>query len=672
MKHLLDDLNPEQREAVTCMDRPVLVLAGAGSGKTRVITYRIAYSIAEGYSSPWDIFAVTFTNKAAGEMKTRVQKLLDMDISKLWISTFHSACVRILRQHIERVGFKKDFSIYDDTDQTGIIRECLRDMGHDPKEANPRAILSKISSAKSAMYRPSDLRSMDMNPGMKMLADIYEKYELKLVANNALDFDDLLIVTVELLEKFPDVAQGYKDKFKHILIDEYQDTNHVQYRLLKSLSGHTPMICAVGDDDQSIYAWRGADINNILNFEDDYDSVKVVKLERNYRSTQPILDAANRLIMHNERRNTKKLWTELSKGAPVQFVLTGDEMQEANWVAEQIYQWHDMKHRNYSDVAVFYRTHAQSRAFEDIFRGARIPYTIIGGIRFYDRKEVKDLIAYLRLLVNPQDELSAKRIINIPARGIGDKTIEKISLFARASGITFMEALAQGSLLSSISPKTRQKLQQFMEIIGKFRHRSEEHGVSKFIRDLIEELNYFTYLEETSPVDSETRIGNVEELVSAAADYEEAVGRECTLAEYLNEIALLTDVDVAKDSTGTISMMSLHAAKGLEYPLVFMVGMEENLFPSSRKREEESNHELEEERRLCYVGITRAREQLILTATQSRRLYGQLMCNSPSMFIEEIQPKWLNAPGSQRGGFNSGYSKPRESYDGYNKYYWRK
>ena len=508
---------------------------------------------------------------------------------------------------------------------------------------------------------PAEVRSYDQNPFYKMLADVYSRYETILKTNNAVDFDDLLILVVRLFQEKKDVLNRYREQFKHILVDEYQDTNKVQYMLLKHLSQDKQMVCAVGDDDQSIYAWRGADINNILNFEEDFPKVKVIKLEQNYRSTQPILDAANRLIAQNERRNIKKLWTAKKEGAPVRFVMLDDEMAEAKWVADQIYKWHDVLHRPYHEVSIFYRTHAQSRAFEEVLRGARIPYSIIGGIKFYDRKEVKDLLAYLKVIVNPKDDVCLKRIINVPGRGIGDKTVEKMAAYAQANGISLFETFQQAKSIESVSPKTRSRVSQTIEDIQKWRHESLTMRFSEFIKHLIEELGYFEYLQDSAPGEADFRIQNVEELVSAAADYESSgvdLGEDRGISAYLNEVALLTDVDMTADDSGSISLMTLHAAKGLEFPLVFFTGMEENIFPSLRESDSDYLTELEEERRLCYVGITRAREMLFLTAAQARRMYGQRSFNPPSMFIEEIQPV------TQQVRSHSGY---RPSYTGYRR-----
>jgi DNA helicase II / ATP-dependent DNA helicase PcrA len=516
----LDKLNPPQLDAVTSLDKPVLVLAGAGSGKTRVITYRIAYSIAEGYSQPMDIFAVTFTNKAAGEMKSRVENLLGNSVPRLWISTFHSSCVRILRQHIDLLGYKRDFTIYDEDDQSRVVRQILKEMKYDSKQWNPRAILSKISQAKSQMMAPEDIQGEEYQIFYQVVAKVFARYNTILKQNNAVDFDDLLTLTVKLLENHPMVRDYYQNRFKHILIDEYQDTNHVQYRMLRALAENTTMLCAVGDDDQSIYAWRGADINNILNFEQDYPSVKVVKLEQNYRSTQPILDAANRLIKQNPRRNKKHLWTEKSEGIPVMFNQLNDELDEARWVCQQIYDWKNQMYRGYDEVAVFYRTHAQSRAFEDVFRGARIPYVLIGGIRFYDRKEVKDLLAYLRVIVNPNDEVALKRIINIPTRAIGETTIEKIAEFAAQGKMSFYDALQRISEMETLSSKVKNKIKSFMELLDTLRQVSATKNIADFLHYLIDTLGYTDYLKNDNPLDSETRVQNVQELVSAAADFE--------------------------------------------------------------------------------------------------------------------------------------------------------
>jgi len=667
MTDFLKGLNEQQYEAVTTVDRPVLVLAGAGSGKTRVITYRIAHSIREKMNRPEEIFAVTFTNKAAAEMRERVEKLLGHDVRQLWITTFHSACVRILRRYIDKLGYTRDFTIYDDGDQAGVVREVLRDMGRDPKEVNLKNIVAKISSAKSSLITPEQYRNAEASVAHQMMGDAYGRYNAILKANNAVDFDDLLILTVRLLEEHKDVREYYRNLFRHILIDEYQDTNHVQYRMMKLLGQDKKMFCAVGDDDQSIYAWRGADINNILTFGDDFPNTHVVKLERNYRSTQPILDAANRLISRNNKRNKKKLWTSIGEGRPVYFVLSDEDMLEAQWVGEQVYHWRNLG-RRLDEVAVFYRTHAQSRAFEDVFRGMRIPYQIVGGIKFYDRKEVRDILAYLRVIVNPADEVCLKRILNVPVRGIGDKTIEKLSAFAKSSGLSLFQALQRVQNVESIAPKTRTKLQEVLGLIGELAHESQGRGVMDFLLYLMDRIHYTDYLETAYPQDYRGRIQNVQELVAAAEDFERK-SEDITVAAYLNEVALMTDVDLTEtegtpDVTGTVSFMSLHAAKGLEFPLVFFTGMEENIFPSVRDSED-PEAELEEERRLCYVGITRAREQLFLTAARSRRMYGQRMYNEPSPFINEIQPVWArgkSAPNSHRG--EGGYSSRRTSYHG--------
>ncbi len=638
----LENLNPPQLEAVTSLDKPVLVLAGAGSGKTRVITYRIAYVIAEGYSQPRDIFAVTFTNKAAGEMKSRVENLLGNSVPRLWISTFHSSCVRILRQHIDLLGYKRDFTIYDEDDQGRVVRQILKEMKYDSKQWNPRAILAKISQAKSQMMAPEDIQGEEYQIFYQVVRKVFARYNVILKQNNAVDFDDLLTLTVQLLENHPMVRDYYQNRFRHILIDEYQDTNHVQYRMLRALAENTNMLCAVGDDDQSIYAWRGADINNILNFEQDYPNVKVVKLEQNYRSTQPILDAANRLIKQNPRRNKKHLWTEKSEGIPVMFNQLNDEMDEARWVCEQIYTWKNQMYRDYEEVAVFYRTHAQSRAFEDAFRGARIPYVLIAGTRFYDRKEVKDLLAYLRVIVNPQDEVALKRIINIPSRALGETTLEKIAIFTTQERIGFYDALQRVSEINTLSSKVKSKIKNFVELLDTLRQVSATKNISDFLHYLIDTLNYTDYLKKDNPLDSEMRIQNVQELVSAAADFELA-NDDGSVSAYLNEIVLLTDIDTAPSDGGAVHLMTLHAAKGLEFPLVFLVGMEENIFPSLRENDINYDEELEEERRLCYVGITRAKEQIILTAAVARRLYGQKMYNAPSQFIGEIDPVWAKS-----------------------------
>ncbi|HEX9019913.1 MAG TPA: DNA helicase PcrA [Nitrospirota bacterium] len=634
----LDDLNPPQREAVLHGDGPLLILAGAGSGKTRVITCRIARLIRERGVDPGNILAVTFTNKAANEMKERVERMLDIPLNRLWISTFHSACVRILRQHIDRLGYKRSFVIYDETDRSSLIKACMADLRVDAEQYQPRAIAARISALKSNL---TDAEQYERTSGRfgfeEAVSRVYSLYQEKLRESDGLDFDDLLMLTVRLFERHQDVLGYYQGLFHHVLIDEYQDTNHAQYRLVRLLTGKRRDLCVVGDDDQSIYKFRGADISNILNFEKDYPDAKVIKLEQNYRSTRNILDAAGAVVSRNVGRKPKELWTEKRGGDKILRYKAVDEKDEARHICRTIQQEVDGG-RSLRQIAVLYRTNAQSRALEDALRDRGIPYRIFGGLRFYDRKEIKDIIAYLRVLHNPADSVSLRRVINVPARGIGDTTIDKIEKTAAREGVGLYQAAANADS-AGITPSARKKLREFIGIMERMRADLGTMTITDLVRRIIHETGYGAALEQEKTVESRIRIENLSELLTATEDFQEQ-NRDASLSAFLDQVALVTDLeqqtsgDSKRGNTDSVTLMTLHNAKGLEFSVVFMAGMEEGLFPHSRSAE--SEEELEEERRLCYVGITRARERLILTHAAERRLYGYPQANLVSRFVEEI------------------------------------
>ncbi|MDH4164461.1 MAG: DNA helicase PcrA [Nitrospirota bacterium] len=653
----LNDLNPPQREAVLHGDGPLLILAGAGSGKTRVITSRIAHLIRERGVYPGNILAVTFTNKAATEMRERVERLLDMPLTGLWISTFHSSCVRILRQYIDKLGYKRQFVIYDETDRSSLIKTCMHDLGIDDKQYQPRALTAKISSLKNNLQGYEQFVKKSSGYGFdEALSRTYELYEQRLREANGIDFDDILMLTVRLFEQHPDVLGYYQQLFKHVLIDEYQDTNHAQYRLVRLLTGKNQNLCVVGDDDQSIYKFRGADISNILNFEKDYPETVTIKLEQNYRSTENILGAAGAVVSRNLGRKGKTLWTSRKGGERILCYTAVDEKDEARFICGTIGRSVD-KGRALSELAILYRTNAQSRALEDALRQRGIPYRIFGGLRFYDRKEIKDIIAYLRVLHNPADAVSLRRIINVPTRGIGDTTVEKLERLAQDGGTTLYAAALEPSG-ANLSTAAGKKLRDF--IAGLERLRSEMAGITltDLVRRLLQDTGYIRALEEERTIEAKVRIENLNELLTATEDFQEQ-NKEATLAAFLDQVALITDMEQqtagegkAKTTTNSVTLMTLHNAKGLEFPLVIMAGMEEGLFPHSRSAE--SDDELEEERRLCYVGMTRAKEKLVLTHASERRLYGYPQSNLVSRFVEEVPAELLERQGFVSSGSSFG------------------
>ena len=636
----LDTLNPAQREAVEKTEGPVLILAGAGSGKTRVLTTRIAHLMEDKGVQAANILAITFTNKAANEMRERVEETLEgTDVKDMWISTFHSCCVRILRKDINKIGYNRSFVIYDSADQITLIKDCLKELNLSDKVFEPRVVISTISGAKDKLQSPKQFKAIHATDNrMSKIADIYALYQDRLKRNSALDFDDLIYKTVELFKDNQEVLDFYRSRFRYIMVDEYQDTSKAQYELIKLLARAHQNICVVGDDDQSIYGWRGADIRNILEFEKDYDDVHVVKLEQNYRSTQVILDAANTVISNNIERKRKKLWSEKKEGQLIKIQTAENEIDEANFVADMIAKIARKEKRSYSDFAVLYRANVQSRAVEEALNKSQLPYNIYGGTKFYERKEIKDLIAYLRVIENPQDDISLKRIINVPKRGIGLRTIEKIEDRSSLKQEPIYSVIIDIDSNSDISTKARKTISEFVDMIGTLRTIKEVYPVSKLIEKVIETIDYYSYIDDMYKSDkdeAEERKDNVKELISVAIEFEQN-SEEKSLQDFLTGVALTSEVSEEEENIAKVSLMTIHTSKGLEFPVVFLVGMEEGLFPISRAVRSMSDSDIEEERRLCYVGITRAKEVLYMTLTQRRTLYGKTNPAIASRFMEEL------------------------------------
>jgi DNA helicase-2/ATP-dependent DNA helicase PcrA len=620
-----------QQLAVKHETGPLLLLAGAGSGKTRALTHRIAWLIQQCRVDPWQILAVTFTNKAAGEMQERLADLLG-DIQGIWVSTFHSACVRILRQEIEALGFNRNFTIYDDQDQERLLKVLLQELGIDEKQLKPRAVAAAIDRAKNKGIWPEQLEDDDYQ--VDQITRIYSLYQERLQQSNALDFGDLLMQTVRLFEEHPEILDKYRQRFHHILVDEFQDTNQVQYRLIHLLASGHGNLCVVGDDDQSIYRWRGAEIGNILGFERDYPGCETIRLEQNYRSTRTILDAAGAVVAHNLGRKTKKLWTEKQHGEPITLEVLPDDLEEARYLAAEISRL-QREGRHLRDIAVFYRTNAQSRVLEEALRSERIPYVMFGGLKFYLRMEVKDILAYLRIISNPADTISARRIINVPPRGIGAVTVNKIAVFEDQAG-GFLAACRMALKQGALSGAAAGKVKAFVELIESLVQRAVDTPYPQLTAELIEETGYAPQLRAEKTEEARNRMDNLQQLL---AGMEEHLASEGTLQDYLEQVALITDLDSYDQSLDRVTLMTLHAAKGLEFPIVFMAGMEEDIFPHSRSGREQD--ELEEERRLCYVGMTRAMEKLYLTNARRRRIYGDFKFNPPSRFLGEIPPNLI-------------------------------
>lgn len=628
---ILNDVNPFQREAVTHPEGPVLALAGAGSGKTRIITYRIAYLIKEKGVSPTNILAVTFTNKAANEMKERVHRLVAKDAHELWIGTFHSVCLRILKKEIDNLdGFRRDFIIYDEVDQIKLIRECMNKLGFSERISDPRSVRSQIDCAKNKGQSPWDIGASIYD---ERISRVYHIYEQELRRANALDFGDLLDFTATLFEKRPDVLDKYRNQFHHILVDEYQDTNHLQYKIVKLLSEKHRNVFVVGDDNQSIYGWRGADITNILNFESDFPDAKVVKLEQNYRSTKNILRAANAVIVRNRYRRDKRLWTENTEGSAVVYYEARDERDEARYVASQIEYERTTDGRLYGDFAVFYRTNNQSRVIEEEFVHQGIPYNIVGGVGFYERAEIKDIMAYLRVIANPLDEISLRRIINVPSRGIGKGTIETLEKIAQERDISLFDATELAMKNELLSKKALASLEKFYKLINELIKLSQRLSIGRLLDKILEKTNYLEMLEH-----DEERRDNLGEVLTLAAEFEKEEANN-SIHDFLDRITLSSDVDRFNEKADKVTLMTLHCAKGLEFSIVFIVGMEESLFPHIKSLG--NGRLIEEERRLCYVGITRSKEKIYLTSTSKRRLFGVEHRSIPSRFVTEIPRKLL-------------------------------
>ncbi len=635
----LQGLNEKQKEGVLHTEGPLLILAGAGSGKTRVITHKIAYLIEEKRVFPSNILAITFTNKAAKEMKERVEGLLKGRVEDIWMGTFHSMCVRILRREIESIGYKRNFSIYDSLDQKTLVKECITEKNLNKETFQEKPIINIISSLKDDMIDPDDYINENYKDYYRRnVGEIYGLYEEKLKKNNALDFDDLILKTVFLLKSDERIREKYQSKFEYIFVDEYQDTNKSQYELIKYLSGKHGNICVVGDEDQSVYGWRGADIRNILNFERDFKGAEVIKLEQNYRSTGNILDVANSIIKNNTERKGKKLWTAKERGQYATLKINFDEKEEANFVTQKVIDLIEEGKYKYGDFVILYRTNAQSRSFEETFIRNNIPYKIVGGLKFYDRKEVKDLIAYLRLIQNPLDDISLRRIINVPKRGIGASTLGKIEKYTSQTGESIYGALLDLDKIQGLSGRARNVIKSFTAMINKFLAMKEIMGVRDFIEEVVYSTGYIKELEEENSVESQSRIENLKEFISVAVDFETNY-EGGTLEDFLANVSLLSDVDKTDERKDVVTMMTVHGAKGLEFPVVFLVGMEEGLFPISRALD--SIHDMEEERRLCYVAVTRAEELLYISYANLRTIYGNTTYSLPSRFLKEIPDDML-------------------------------
>ncbi len=637
----LEQFNGKQRAAILTTDGPILILAGAGSGKTTVVVNKIAYILEQALARPYQLLAITFTNKAANEMKERIEGLIGADAAEgMWIHTFHSACMRILRRNIECLGYKSDFIIYDSADQKTLIKRCLKELNMDEKFFPPRSVLSVISSAKDDLMEPDTFAEAYESDFRKAkIGEVYKLYQRRLFEANALDFDDIIMQTVKLLSQEPEVLSYYQNRFRYIFVDEYQDTNNSQYMLTSMLAAVHQNICVVGDDDQSIYKFRGANINNILDFEKEFPNTKVIKLEQNYRSTQNILNAANSVISNNMGRKGKTLWTDNGDGDKIDLYEAENEYGEAEYIAKQIDDAVNINGFRFSDCAILYRTNAQSRVIETTLSGWHIPYRVLAGLRFYDRKEVKDTLAYLRLVFNPDDNISLIRIVNEPSRKIGTASLEKVASAANERGVSMFEAMKQSVQIEELS-KIAGKLTAFTDLIDTMRGKMEEKSPSQLIEYILEKSGYLSMLRMEDSVENQTRIENIQEFINSAIEYEKE-GEEPTLAEFLERTALVSDIDNYDASSDSVVLMTLHSAKGLEFPYVFLCGLEEGLFPSNRSMEDES--EIEEERRLCYVGITRAKKKLLLTYANRRTIYGGSQYTRPSRFLNEIPADYINS-----------------------------
>lgn len=657
---LLSGLNKEQQEAVKTTEGPLLIMAGAGSGKTRVLTHRIAYLMVEKAVNPYNILAITFTNKAAREMKERVGQLMGGAAEEVWISTFHSMCVRILRRDIDRIGFNRNFTILDTTDQQSVIKGILKDKNLDPKKFDPRAILGTISSLKNELIDPESYSKQVGSYYERIVSEVYEEYQKRLRKNQSLDFDDLIMTTIHLFQRVPDVLEYYQRKFQYIHVDEYQDTNRAQYLLVKLLASRFQNLCVVGDSDQSIYRWRGADISNILSFEKDYPNARVILLEQNYRSTKRILQAANEVIKNNYNRKPKKLWTENPEGKKIVYFRAENEQAEAQFVAGKIKELVESGKRQLSDFAILYRTNAQSRVIEEVLMKSNIDYTIVGGIKFYDRKEIKDILAYLRLIANPDDDISLLRVINVPKRGIGSTSMDKIARYAQENDLSLFQALEEADFIG-LSPKITKAVLEFRDLIKGYTQMQEYLSVTELVEEVLDKSGYRDMLKAEKTLDAQSRLENIDEFLSVTKGFEEN-SEDKSLIAFLTDLALVADIDRLDEEDNNqqaVVLMTLHSAKGLEFPVVFLIGMEEGVFPHSRSLMDEE--EMEEERRLAYVGITRAEEELYLTNAQMRTLYGRTNLNPVSRFIQEIPEDLLDEVVIEKKTFTRFQSNPSTS-----------
>lgn len=661
---ILQSLNPVQKEAASCTEGPLLILAGAGSGKTRVLTHRIAYLIEEKGVNPWNIMAITFTNKAAQEMRDRVDRLVEFGAESIWVATFHSSCVRILRRYIDRLGYDNHFTIYDTDDQKSVIRKAVKELDLDPKQYREGPLLGVISAAKNEMIEPEDFETQAGGDfRMCQEAKIYKAYQKTLIDNNAVDFDDLLLLTVRLLRENRDILEAYQERLRYIMVDEYQDTNSVQFELIRLLSGKYHNLCVVGDDDQSIYKFRGADITNILSFEETFPGAKVVKLEQNYRSTNNILEAANSVIANNAHRKEKHLWSENGDGKEVSFIHYETAYGEAEDVIDKIQTSVHMGKYQYQDCAILYRTNAQSRAFEEKCIKKSVPYRLVGGVNFYQRQEIKDILAYLKTIDSGRDDLSVTRIVNVPKRGIGQVTLNKLAVYASEHGMRLFQAMEQVEQIPGMG-KAADKIKGFVNQIMLFRALAKELDAAELIESILEQTGYLEELEKLEEDKAQAKQENLEEFQNKAADYY-ANHDEASLTDFLEEVALVADIDNMDSEADSLTLMTLHSAKGLEFPVVYMTGMEEGLFPSYMSMNSGDPGDIEEERRLCYVGITRAMRQLTLTAAKQRMVHGNIQYSAISRFVKELPQEKLDWKEETFGGlFKKGPSMTANSLSG--------
>ena len=661
---ILQSLNPVQKEAASCTEGPLLILAGAGSGKTRVLTHRIAYLIEEKGVNPWNIMAITFTNKAAQEMRDRVDRLVEFGAEIIWVATFHSSCVRILRRYIDRLGYDNHFTIYDTDDQKSVIRKAVKELDLDPKQYREGPLLGVISAAKNEMIEPQDFETQAGGDfRMCQEAKIYKAYQKTLIDNNAVDFDDLLLLTVRLLRENRDILEAYQERLRYIMVDEYQDTNSVQFELIRLLSGKYHNLCVVGDDDQSIYKFRGADITNILSFEETFPGAKVVKLEQNYRSTNNILEAANSVIANNAHRKEKHLWSENGEGKEVSFIHYETAYGEAEDVIDKIQTSVHMGKHQYQDCAILYRTNAQSRAFEEKCIKKSVPYRLVGGVNFYQRQEIKDILAYLKTIDSGRDDLSVTRIVNVPKRGIGQVTLNKLAVYASEHGMRLFQAMEQAEQIPGIG-KAADKIKGFVNQIMVFRALAKELDAAELIESILEQTGYLEELEKLEEDKAQAKRENLDEFQNKAADYY-ANHDEAALTDFLEEVALVADIDNMDSEADSLTLMTLHSAKGLECPVVYMTGMEEGLFPSYMSMNSGDPGDIEEERRLCYVGITRAMQQLTLTAAKQRMVHGNIQYSAISRFVKELPQEKLDWKEETFGGlFKKGSSMTANSLSG--------